>query len=246
MSLANEEHESGPYHVFMLLLCFYAIVGLAVETVVRLDAPTRQILSYADLAVCALFFLDFLISLHRAPARWRYLYTWGWIDLLSSIPAVSVFRWGRLARILRVLRILRGVRATRIISVFILKRRAQSGLFAAALLTLLFVVFGSIAVLHFEKPPDANIKTAQDALWWSCTTITTVGYGDRYPVTPEGRVVGVLLMVLGVGLFGALAGIIAGWFLRPSQEREESDIQQLREEIVRLRQAVNSRSEYEE
>lgn len=239
MPLSHEAHQSGPYHLFMLGLCIFAILALAVEALANLDEATLQILTYADLAVCILFFLDFLISLVKAPNRWRYLGTWGWIDLLSSIPAVRVLRWGRLARILRVLRILRGVRATKILSLFILKRRAQSGLFAAALLTLLFVVFGSIAILHFENVPEANIKTAQDALWWSCVTITTVGYGDRYPVTPEGRAVGVLLMIVGVGLFGALAGLVAGWFLRPAQEQEETDIQQLRQELAQLRMMLS-------
>lgn len=240
--MTPEEHRSGAYHLFMLALCLFALLALAVETVANLDSATRQILAYADIAVCGLFFVDFLICLVRAPNRWRYLRTWGWIDLISSIPAVRILRWGRLARALRVLRILRGIRATRIISTFILARRAQSGLFAAALLTILFVVFGSIAVLHFERVPEANIKSPQDAVWWACATITTVGYGDRFPTTTEGRFVGLMLMIVGVGLFGSLAGLVASWFLQPSQAREGSDIQLLRADIASLREAINANS----
>jgi voltage-gated potassium channel len=82
-------------------------------------------------------------------------------------------------------------------------------------LALIVVLFaGSAAVLHFESvAPNGNISTAHDALWWSITTITTVGYGDFFPVTTEGRVVAVLLMITGVGSFATLAGLLASVFM---------------------------------
>jgi voltage-gated potassium channel len=67
---------------------------------------------------------------------------------------------------------------------------------------------------------DANIKTASDALWWAYVTVTTVGYGDKYPVTNSGRLVGVLLMTIGVGLFGVLTGYLANAFLKPGSEEQ--------------------------
>ena len=63
------------------------------------------------------------------------------------------------------------------------------------LLALIFVFGASTAILHFERLPESNIRTAGDAIWWAVATITTVGYGDRYPVTAEGRVVTATLMV---------------------------------------------------
>jgi voltage-gated potassium channel len=175
------------YQLFTLMVCFYALAALALETAVRLEPETRAILDYADYAVCALFFLDFLISLWRAPNRWRYFITWGWLDLLSSVPTVDVVRWGRAARIVRVFRVLRGLRATKIAAGLVLKRRAENTILAASLVALLLIVFCSVAVLHFEVDPEANIKTAEDAIWWAFATITTVGYGDRYPVTLSGE-----------------------------------------------------------
>src|SRR3972149_6773059 len=70
-------------------------------------------------------------------------------------------------------------------------------------------------VLHFEDVPEANIKGPEDAVWWAFVTMTTVGYGDRFPVTSEGRLAGALLMVAGVGLFGTFSGFVAAWFLAP-------------------------------
>jgi voltage-gated potassium channel len=230
--------RSQPYQIFVLALCILALAALAVDKVVTLDPAAKQILSYADAAICLLFLVDFAVSLCRAKHKVRYMYTWGWIDLLSCIPNVQFLRWGRVARILRVLRVLRGVRATKVLSQVILDRRAEGAFLAASLLCLLFVAFGSIAVLEFEHVPEANIKNAQDAVWWAFVTITTVGYGDRYPVTSEGRLVGALLMTAGVGLFGTFAGFVAAWFLAPARRREENAVAELREEIRQLRREV--------
>ena len=230
---------SPTYHLLMLVLSLFAIATLAVEVAMRLNPQIRAVLDYADYAVCVLFAGDFAISLWRAPNRGRYFLRWGWLDLLSSIPVLSVARWGRIARVARVFRVLRGVRATREITAVILKERARNTFLAATLLALLLVVMCSIAVLHFETTRDANIRTAEDAVWWSFATITTVGYGDRYPVTPEGRFVAVVLMCAGVGLFGTLSGFLAAWFL--GDRAEKSDLAALREEIAALREMIEAR-----
>lgn len=84
---------------------------------------------------------------------------------------------------------------------------------------ILLVGFASASILVFERQPESNIKTAEDALWWSITTITTVGYGDRYPVTTEGRVIGAILMIAGVSMFGCLSGMAASFFLGTHPEK---------------------------
>ena len=173
----NKEQRIGyHYQLFILACCVLALAALAIEALVPLDGGTRQILNYADTGVCVIFFADFVISLVKARRRWHYFYTWGWVDLASSIPVFHVLRWGRFIRVVRVFRILRGVRATKIIASFILDRRAESAFLAAALLSTLFLISASIAILHLEKSVQgANITTPEDALWWACTTITTVG-----------------------------------------------------------------------
>lgn len=229
---------AGPYALFVLVLSGLAIISLAISSAAHLQPEVATILEYADHAVCALFFIDFLVSLARAPNRGAYLLRWGWIDLLSSIPAVEALRWGRVARIVRVLRVLRGIRSTKVLAEYVLRRRAESAFLAATLVSLLLVVVGSIAMLQFETSPEANIKSPQDAIWWAVVTITTVGYGDRYPVSGEGRVIAAFLMIAGVELFGTLSGFIASWFLRPEQMVQESETQALAAEVERLRVAL--------
>jgi voltage-gated potassium channel len=185
------------------------------------NAESRRIIDTADLVVCVFFFADFTANLVRAPNRVRYLYTWGWLDLVASIPAVDALRLGRIGRIVRVLRVVRVIKASRLLALALTSRRRESAVWAAVFISIVVVFSASIAVLEFERGPDSNITNAEDAVWWSITTITTMGYGDRYPVTTGGRLVAVALMVVGVGLFGALSGAAAAWFMQPAAEPPE-------------------------
>ena len=221
----------------MLVLCVLALLGLVIQNLFRLDPEIEIVLDYADFIICVAFAIDFLVSFWRAKDRLRYLVTWGWLDLLSSIPTLDVARWGRLARIARIARIFRGLRATRLLTNAILRSRRQSTFVAAALLALILVIGSSTVILHFETLPESNIHTADDAMWWAFATITTVGYGDRYPVSGEGRFVAALLMTAGVGLFGAFSAALAAWFLVPEDEATDHEIAALRHEVEAMRKA---------
>src|SRR5437016_2086685 len=124
--------SSASYQVFMLVLCVYALAALAVEGAAGLQPEIKGVLNYADHAVCAIFFADFCASLWRAENRWHYLATWGWLDLLSSIPTLNAARWGRLARIVRIFRVLRGLRAAKVLSSLVLRHRAHNSFLAAS------------------------------------------------------------------------------------------------------------------
>jgi voltage-gated potassium channel len=102
------------------------------------------------------------------------------------------------------------------------------------------VIFSSIAILHVETAANSNIRTPGDALWWAFTTITTVGYGDKYPVTFEGRAVAVVLMIVGVGLFATFTAYISNYFLESNQKKSEQAIIELIAEVRLLREKVDS------
>lgn len=89
--------------------------------------------------------------------------------------------------------------------------------------TLFFGYIAAIQITIIERvSPSGNIKNFSDGLWWAFTTITTVGYGDRYPTTTEGRILAVCLMVLGISLLGVVSATIAAWFVRFMQNEDRS------------------------
>jgi voltage-gated potassium channel len=230
----------APYLLFTLVLSIFSLAILGASVALPLTSNTRHILDYADDGLCVVFFADFVQSLWRAQNRCRYFVSWGWIDLLSCIPTVDYLRAGRLVRIFRIFRVLRAIRSAKIIATFVLQRRAQGAMLAATLIGILLIVLASIGILHFEDVPGANITSAEDALWWTMETITTVGYGDRYPITTEGRVLASGLMVAGVGLIGIYTGYVAAWFLRPTQTEANdaaSEISHLASRIAQLDEA---------
>jgi voltage-gated potassium channel len=235
----RRKHElAGHYQAFILILCVYAIVVLVMRAFFPVSAETLKILAYGDSVVCFFFLIDFVIQLVRAENRWRYLYTWGWVDLLSSVPAVPLVRWGRLLRMARLIRAMRTVKAMHVLVNVILSRRAESTFLAVCLLSMLVLVMGSVTILRVENVPGGNIKTPVDACWWALATMTTVGYGDKYPTTDAGRLVGAALMIMGVGLVGTFAGFVANWFHGADQSRQQKEIVELRDEIRALRSAL--------
>lgn len=227
--------QNTPYQLFMLVLCVWALAVLAVGTFVNWSDSTKAILNYADNAVCVVFFMDFVVTLHRTPRKAHYLLTWGWVDLLSSIPMIDALRWGRAARLMRLLRVLRGLRSARALTQFVVGRRAESALLASVLVVLLLLVASSIAILEFEIPQGGNITNAEDAMWWAISTMTTVGYGDRYPVSSEGRLVAIFLMAAGVGVFGTLSGAVASWFLSPAAKETDVDLEEMKRLLLEVR-----------
>jgi voltage-gated potassium channel len=114
---------------------------------------------------------------------------------------------------LRVLRVFRAVIGLRGIKGFVKNRVNATAAYVVMLVPLTWFT-GGIAVLDAESNnPDAIISTLREALWWSLATITTVGYGDKYPTTIEGQLVAAVLMLTGIALFSAGAGMFASWIL---------------------------------
>lgn len=225
--MGKEREEIGPFQILLVALSVYVLLALGTEAVVPLSAYTRSILIHIDNFICLIFLCDFFHRFALSKHKLRFL-RWGWIDLVSSIPAIPVLRVGRAVRVIRVLRLLRGLRSIRTIGTVLFANRAKGTLATAGLLCVLLVLFSSVAILQVENGPDSNIRGPEDALWWSVVTITTVGYGDRYPVTTEGRIIGAGLMLCGVGLFAVLAGAFAAWFAGapPNQAEPKTDTTQ--------------------
>ena len=224
MQTKNEENKLGFLNLLVFVLSIYILMALLIDTAFKLPKEISRLLYYSDNFICAVFFYDFCVRLYRAENRLKFMH-WGWIDLLSCVPAIEIFRAGRIVRLIRVLRIIRAYRSTKHFVHYVFRNRAQGALTTVSILAILIVIFSSIAILQVENDPHSNIKTAEDALWWAYVTITTVGYGDKYPVTTEGRIIACVLMTAGVGLFGTFTAYVASWFAADKHKHEyiESD-----------------------
>jgi voltage-gated potassium channel len=240
------------WELAVLFLCIFVLLEIFIETVFNLPPHTVVLLNIVDDIVCIVFITDFVYQLWQAPEKLKYLYTWGWIDLISSIPGVEFLRWGRLIRVVRIFRLLRGFRSTRILIKYVFKNRAKGTFLTVILVTFLLIVVSSIAMLNCETVPNANIKTAEEALWWAIVTVTTVGYGNYVPVTLAGRIVASVLMIAGVGLLGTFTAYVASYFVDNSSEvRKEQvklnillrEFKGLREEISELRDELKTAKE---
>jgi voltage-gated potassium channel len=136
---------------------------------------------------------------------------------------INFLRFGRLLRFIRLIRIIKAFRTTKQFVTYIFANKAQGTFASVAILAVLLIIFSSIAILQVENAPNSNIQTAEDAIWWAYVTITTVGYGDKFPVTTEGRIIASFLMTAGVGLFGTFTAYIASLFVSDNKTEKEKN-----------------------
>ena len=212
MNNDNAKKEISFFNILILVLSIYVLLSLLISTVFQLSGELTVLLNYIDNVICIVFLIDFSIRFKNSENKLEFM-KWGWIDLVASIPSVDFLRAGRLLRLIRLLRVFRALKSTKLIYEHINRNKKQSALTSVALISFLMVVFSSIAILQFEKGINSNIKTAEDAIWWSYVTITTVGYGDKFPITTEGRIIGAILMTTGVGIFGTFTALVSSWFI---------------------------------
>ena len=212
MNNDNAKKEISFFNILILVLSIYVLLSLLISTVFQLSGELTILLNYIDNVICIVFLIDFSIRFKNSENKLEFM-KWGWIDLVASIPSVDFLRAGRLLRLIRLLRVFRALKSTKLIYEHINRNKRQSALTSVALISFLMIVFSSIAILQFEKDINSNIKTAEDAIWWSYVTITTVGYGDKFPITTEGRIIGAILMTTGVGIFGTFTALVSSWFI---------------------------------
>lgn len=201
------------------------LVVYAVQVLARPQAAWHDALEVVLTAIWVVFGLDYLVRIGLARRRWHFVHT-HLIDL--AILLLPMFRQLRALRVITVISVLNRQLRDDV--------RGRVAVYVAATVALVGFV-AALAVLEAERDvPGASITSFGDAVWWTITTISTVGYGDRYPVTFEGRVVAGALMVTGIALLGVVTASIASWFvenLRRMEEEVAEEIEDVAEDVER-------------
>jgi voltage-gated potassium channel len=228
----KKELKNLGYEVFIALLSILSIIDMFLVWLPGLSEPSKQVVIIFQTAITLIFVVDFCYRLFTAESKSNYfIHDWGWADLLACIPTLRILRFFRIFRVYRLMRDI----GLKTITNELLYDRAGSILYLTIFLGLVIIQTASVLVLDVEAAnPDANIQTPSDAIWWSYVTITTVGYGDRFPTTNLGRIVGVLLMTAGVALFGVFTSFLANTFLSPRKKPETADESPPAEPAARL------------
>lgn len=216
----QENLTSRIYDWFMLLVICLSIVPLMFRT-------THHIfLNIIDIVCCVIYIIDYILRWITADLRSKrspviafmsYPFNaWAIMDLLSILPTLSLlsssFKLLRIARLTKILRVIKFLRYYEPLQIMLRVIRQESKTLLTVLVMAMSYVFCT-ALLIFNVDGEPMIKTFFDAIYWAACTLTTVGYGDVYPVTMTGRIIGMISAVVGIALIALPSGIITSAYL---------------------------------
>jgi voltage-gated potassium channel len=234
--LSNE--KGFGYEIFIALVSILSVVNLALVYIPGVNPEAVNVVEIINVFLTVIFVLDFVYRFTTTKSKSHYFFRdYGWADLLACAPQL---RFLRIFRIFKAYRLIKehGVKE---ITHYLSYNRAEAALYILVFSVIIILEVGSFLVLRAEySAPNANITTAGDALWWAYVTITTVGYGDQFPVTGAGRLVGVLVMTTGVGIFATFAGFISNKLLTPPEKKDE-EVEKPKEEMSEFEKQVLAR-----
>ena len=215
---------------FVLFLILYSIVSLTIETLPGMDERVYTFFWYSEIVVTLLFTLEYSLRIYIAERKREFLFSFGGIiDLLAISPFYITLLLGmggidlRAIRAFRLFRLLRLLQIGRYNRAFSRLKRAfemiREELVLYFFLTLILLFIAATGIYYFENPvqPEA-FKSIIHSLWWAVSTLTTVGYGDVYPITLGGKLFTFLVLMAGLGIIAAPAGLIASALSRARQE----------------------------
>ncbi|MFS1415676.1 capsular biosynthesis protein [Vibrio sp. 10N.286.49.C2] len=217
MKANDNKTETKPLSLLSLFLSFMALIVISLLLFAPISSATRSILIGLDFIICSLFMLQLSVDLIRSTDRVQFMKT-HWIDFIASIPLIEPLRFARVFHIFRVVLVIRSGEA---ILKQLARNRHETTLVSILLILTLLISAGATLMLWAESSdPHANINHIGDAVWWAFVTVSTVGYGDHYPVTALGKVLAAGIIICGVGLFGMTSGLITSLLSSPSSLEE--------------------------
>ena len=215
------------------VLIIASIVTFSIETLPNLDQDILKILAALELTFISIFTFEYILRYLVAERKTKFVFSfWGIIDLLAILPFYLVnlgftynFIMLRAFRLLRLVRILKLGRYSKSLSRMTLAIKiARYDLLLALATTAIMLLVASFGIYQFENPaqPD-KFSSVFESLWWALATLTTVGYGDIYPITLGGRIFTGVILMIGLGIVALPAGIIASSLTEARKQQNKKD-----------------------
>ena len=229
-------HPSGERRIALAHQGLIIASGLAIslETVPRLSSDAKTILYYFEIFVLLVFSIEYLVRIYCSENRLRYIFSfWGIVDLLSCLPILYVIetQWAalralRVLRLVRILKLLHTNRALRRLEAALTVSKGELGVFALLAAIVLYIAGVGIFIFEHEAQPEA-FSSIPISLWWAVVSFTTVGYGDIYPITAEGRLFTTAILFIGLGVIAVPTAIITTALINTDlKDKIEDDVEE--------------------
>ena len=223
----NDNKLSRFFSFFIQALILLSIITFSVETIPDLKPQTKIILQSIELFCVIIFSLEYILRIYVADNKLRFIFSfYGLIDLLAILPFYMSFgvdlRSLRALRFLRLFRVLKLVRYNRAMNHFTRAiTSAKEEILLFVFITLILIYFSAVGIYYFENQAQPeHFSSIFDSLWWSIITLTTVGYGDVYPITVGGKVFTFFILMIGLGIVAIPTGIISSALTKSIDKKE--------------------------
>lgn len=225
-----EDTDTKAGHTFDLViqaLIVLSLITFMLETLPDLDARTKRVLSVIEVITVLIFTAEYLLRVIVADKKLKYIFSfYGLIDLLAILPfyitsgidlrAIRIFRLFRLFRAFKLVRYSKAVRYFRLAI-----KEIKEELILYLVLTVVLLFVASIGIYYFENEAQPEkFKSIFHCMWWAISTLTTVGYGDVYPITLGGRIFTAIILLIGLGLIAVPSGLIASAFTKVHEDHD--------------------------
>jgi len=226
----NDNKRSRYFAFFIQFLILVSVVTFSIETIPDLKPQTRELLEKIELFCVIIFSIEYVLRIYVADSKPKFIFGFfGIIDLLAILPFYLSFgvdlRSLRALRFLRIFRILKLVRYNSAILQFTNAiKMVREQIFLFMFTTLILIYFAAVGIYYFENEvqPD-HFSSIFESLWWAIITLTTVGYGDVYPITVGGKAFTFLILLIGLGIVAIPTGIISSALTKTIEEEDKVD-----------------------
>ncbi|MFT5846518.1 MAG: voltage-gated potassium channel [Psychroserpens sp.] len=224
----NDNPVSRFFSLFIQTLILTSIVIFSMETIPDLEPQTRYILQIIETFCVIVFTIEYLLRIYVADQKVKFIFSFfGIIDFLAILPFYLSFgvdlKSLRALRFLRLFRIFKLVRYNRAINQFTRAiKSAKEQIFLFIFITLILIYFAAVGIYYFENQAQPeHFSSIFDSLWWAIITLTTVGYGDVYPITIGGKMFTFFILMIGLGIVAIPTGIISSALTKSVDTKDE-------------------------